>query len=80
MKDDNTPTPPEVEDRPAVGDRGWRALTRERDEVVAFLGTLGIVVVVAGATLLWGLPGLFISGLVLTVLIVAVLIIISMGS
>jgi len=68
------------EDRPATDDRGWRGLVAEPGEKIAFLGALGVVGIVAVATVLWGLPGLFVSGLVLTVAIMAVLIIISMGS
>ena len=72
--------PPASDDRPATGDRGWRGLVAEPGEKVAFLGALGVVGIVAVATVLWGLPGLFLSGLLLTVVIMAVLIVISMGS
>ncbi|MEM1431642.1 MAG: hypothetical protein AAGG09_19470 [Pseudomonadota bacterium] len=76
----DTPQTEIPEDRPAKGDRGWRGLVADQEEKVAFIGTVGVLGLVAAATVIWGLPGLFLSGLVLTGVIVAVLIIISMGS
>ena len=71
---------PEVaEDRPATGDRGWRGLAREPGEREAFLGIVAMLVVVVLATLVFGLPGLFISFLVVTLLAMVVLVVISMG-
>jgi hypothetical protein len=72
-------TPPPA-DEPDRSDRGWRTLARSREETVAFAGTLGGIAAVVLATVLWGLPGLLVASLLLTLAIMAVLIVISMGN
>jgi hypothetical protein len=79
-------TPPQAgaephvaEDRPARGSRGWRGLVADAGEREAFAGTLALIVLPVGATIIWGLPGLFLSSLIISLLIMVVLIVISMG-
>lgn len=83
MSDDASKTePPEdraPEDRPAQGDRGWRGLAREAGEREAFLGIAAMLAIVAAATAVFGLPGLFVSFLAVTLLSMVVLVVISMG-
>jgi hypothetical protein len=67
------------EDRPAISDRGWRGLARDPGEREAFLVILALLVVVGLATAVFGLPGLFISFIVLTLVVMIVLVVISMG-
>ena len=77
MSNDTTTQP---EDRPARGDRGWRGLARSRDEVMAFAGTLALIVLAVLAGLIWGLPGIGVLFLLLTLVTMVVLVVISMGS
>ena len=69
-----------LEDRPAKGDRGWRGLARDPGEREIWLGILALAVVLAGVTALWGLPGLLVTFVALTLVIMVVLVIISVGS
>ena len=72
--------PHEQADMPATGDRGWKGLVASGDERVAFVGTVLLLALVALATVIWGLPGLLVSFLGLTLAVMVVLVIISMGS
>ena len=78
MSDDKTTNAP-PEDRPASGDRGWRNLAREAGEREAFIGIAVMLAIVAVATAVFGLPGLFVSFLVVTLISMVVLVVISMG-
>jgi hypothetical protein len=77
MADPKDTTP---DDRPDTGDRGWRGLARDPGERELWLGILALIVLVAGATLLWGLPGLLVAFIALTLVIMVVLVVISVGS
>lgn len=74
------PSPEELEDRPHSGDRGWRGLVAEAGEREAFLGVLVLIALIVVSTLIWGLPGFFIPFVALTLAILVVLVIISVGS
>ena len=77
MANRNDTTP---DDRPDTGDRGWRGLARDPGEREIWLGILALVVLLAGATALWGLPGLLVTFVALTLMIMVVLVVISVGS
>ncbi len=68
------------DDAPARGDRGWRGLARDPGEREVWLGILALLAVAILVTLLWGLPALLVTFVVLTVVIMAVLVVISVGS
>lgn len=69
-----------LEDRPARGDRGWRGLAADPGEKVAFAGALGAIALVVVSGLLWGIPAVLAWALLLTVVIFAALLVISVGS
>jgi len=68
------------DDAPARGDRGWRGLARDPGEREVWLGIVALLVVAILVTLLWGLPGLLVTFVLLTLVIMAVLVVISIGS
>ena len=73
-------TAPQEDDAPATGDRGWRGLARDPGEGAAWIGVLVLLALVALATVIWGLPGLLVSFVALTLAIMVVLVVISVGS
>jgi hypothetical protein len=74
------PSQEELEDRPHTGDRGWRGLVAEAGERETFIGIVALLALVVVTTLIWGLPGFFIPFVALTLAIMVVLVIISVGS
>ncbi len=67
-------------DVPDRRDRGWRGLVTDNSERIMFGGVVGALAFLGTVTAVFGLPGLLLSFLLLTLLCFCLLIIISMGN